>query len=91
MHLQETTQRGLTDPDFLAGVSLVHENGDKRVRMAHLAFLGSHCVNGVSALHTELLRKTVFHDLARHGADAHRQQDQRHHLPALAVRGQSAR
>jgi glycogen phosphorylase len=34
------------------------------VRMAHLAFLGSHTVNGVSGLHTELLRKTVFHDLA---------------------------
>ena len=43
------------------------------------------CVNGVSALHTDLLRKTVFHDLAAHDADAHRQQDQRHHLPPLAV------
>jgi glycogen phosphorylase len=32
--------------------------------MAHLAFLGSHVVNGVSVLHTDLLRKTVFHDLA---------------------------
>jgi starch phosphorylase len=64
-HLQETTARGMTDADFVASVSLIHENGDKRVRMAHLAFLGSNCVNGVSALHTELLRKTVFHDLAR--------------------------
>ena len=63
-HLQETTSRGLTDPDFVAAVSLVHENGDKRVRMAHLAFIGSKSVNGVSALHTDLLRKTVFHDLA---------------------------
>jgi starch phosphorylase len=34
------------------------------VRMAHLAFVGSHSVNGVSALHTELLRKTIFHDLS---------------------------
>ena len=33
--------------------------------MGHLAFLGSHRVNGVSALHTELLRKTVFKDLHR--------------------------
>ena len=64
-HLQETQRRGLHERDFLSGVSLVHENGDKRVRMAHLAFLGSHCVNGVSALHTELMRKTVFRDLAR--------------------------
>ena len=64
-HLQETEKRGFTDPDFLANVSLVHENGSKLIRMAHLAFVGSHCVNGVSALHTDLLRKTVFHDLAR--------------------------
>jgi starch phosphorylase len=64
-HLQETQRRGLHEKDFLSAVSLVHENGDKRVRMAHLAFLGSHCVNGVSALHTELMRKTVFRDLAR--------------------------
>jgi glycogen phosphorylase len=64
-HLQETQRRGLHEKDFLSAVSLVHENGDRRVRMAHLAFLGSHSVNGVSALHTELMRKTVFHDLAR--------------------------
>jgi starch phosphorylase len=56
---------GCSDPEFLANVSLVEENDEKRVRMAHLAFLGSHCVNGVSALHTELLRKTMFHDLAQ--------------------------
>jgi starch phosphorylase len=43
----------------------VQENGERRVRMAHLAFIGSHCVNGVSHLHTELMRKTVFHDLAQ--------------------------
>ena len=53
--------------------------------MGHLAFVGSHQVNGVSALHTELMRKTVFHDLAQTAPDAHRQQDQRHHLPALAA------
>jgi glycogen phosphorylase len=64
-HLQETERRGLHDRDFLSAVSLVQENGDKRVRMAHLAFLGGHCVNGVSNLHTELMRKTVFHDLAK--------------------------
>ncbi|HET7911465.1 MAG TPA: glycogen/starch/alpha-glucan phosphorylase, partial [Pseudolabrys sp.] len=44
---------------------LVEEGADRRVRMAHLAFLGSHAVNGVSHLHTDLLRVTVFHDLAR--------------------------
>ncbi len=63
-HLQETEKAGLTDPDFLANVSLVHENGGKLIRMAQLAYIGSHCVNGVSALHTDLLRKTVFRDIA---------------------------
>jgi starch phosphorylase len=63
-HLRAVERAGCADPEFLANVSLVEENGDKRVRMAHLAFLGSHCVNGVSALHTDLLRKTVFHNLA---------------------------
>jgi starch phosphorylase len=63
-HLQEVRARGLTDEDFLKSVSLVQE-GEKRVRMAHLAFVGAHCVNGVSALHTDLLRRTVFHDLAQ--------------------------
>ncbi len=66
-------------------VSLIHEDGERRVRMAHLAFVGSHAVNGVSALHTDLLRGNVFHDLARLDEDPHRQQDQRHHLPPLAV------
>jgi glycogen phosphorylase len=63
-HLKSVERAGCEDPDFLASVSLVEENGDKRVRMGHLAFLGSHCVNGVSELHTRLLRKTVFHDIA---------------------------
>lgn len=63
-HLQGVERAGHADSDFLARVSLVQENGEKRIRMGHLAFLGSHCVNGVSALHTELLRKTLFHDLA---------------------------
>src|SRR5258708_22005081 len=64
-HLKETEKRGLTDPQFVSNISLVHEDGTKCVRMAHLAFLGSHTVNGVSALHTDLLRKTAFHDLAK--------------------------
>jgi glycogen phosphorylase len=64
LHLEETSKRGKTDSHFLASVSLVKEDGNKRVRMAHLAFLGSRSVNGVSALHTDLLRRNVFHDLA---------------------------
>ena len=44
-------------------MSLIDEHAGRRVRMGNLAFLGSHKVNGVSALHTELMRKTVFRDL----------------------------
>jgi starch phosphorylase len=47
----------------ISAVSLIDENGTRRVRMGQLAFVGSHSVNGVSALHTELMKKTVFHDL----------------------------
>lgn len=47
----------------IANVSLIDENGGRRVRMGQLAFVGSHSINGVSALHTELMKKTVFSDL----------------------------
>ncbi|WP_442583813.1 glycogen/starch/alpha-glucan phosphorylase [Mesorhizobium sp. ASY16-5R] len=44
-------------------ISLIQEDGDRRVRMGNLAFAGSHSINGVSALHTELMKETVFADL----------------------------
>jgi len=47
----------------IANVSLIDENGGRRVRMGQLAFVGSHSINGVSALHTELMKQTVFADL----------------------------
>jgi starch phosphorylase len=62
-HLKAAEQAGIFDPAALAAVSLIQENGDKRVRMGHLAFVGSNRINGVSALHTNLMRKTVFRDL----------------------------
>ncbi|MBZ9860588.1 glycogen/starch/alpha-glucan phosphorylase [Mesorhizobium sp. CA12] len=49
--------------DQIARISLIQENGDRRVRMGNLAFVGSHSTNGVSALHTELMKETVFADL----------------------------
>jgi starch phosphorylase len=64
-HLEDATRRGLTDPEFIANISLIDEGGDRSIRMAHLAFVGSHHVNGVSALHTDLLKATVFHDLTK--------------------------
>ncbi|MDG3578801.1 glycogen/starch/alpha-glucan phosphorylase [Rhizobium sp. YJ-22] len=47
----------------IRSISLIDENGDRRVRMGNLAFVGSHSINGVSALHTELMKETVFADL----------------------------
>jgi starch phosphorylase len=64
-HLQQVRERFPGDDALVASVSLIHENDERRVRMGHLAFIGSHRVNGVSALHTNLLRRTVFHDLDR--------------------------
>lgn len=51
------------DDAFVAQISLIDENGERRVRMANLAFVGSHSVNGVAALHTHLMRETVFSGL----------------------------
>ncbi len=58
LHLDALT--GREDAPPLSAVSLIDENGGRRVRMGTMAFLGSHKVNGVSALHTELMRQTVF-------------------------------
>lgn len=49
-----------SDIEKMRACSLIEENGDKRVRMAHIAAVGSHAVNGVAALHTELLRTHLF-------------------------------
>jgi len=50
------------DPDILSRISLIEEGKDQKVRMSHLAICGSHSVNGVSRLHTELLKTTLFKD-----------------------------
>ncbi|MEI8258149.1 MAG: glycogen/starch/alpha-glucan phosphorylase, partial [Deltaproteobacteria bacterium] len=47
-----------------ARMSIIEEGGDRKVRMAHLAVVGSHAVNGVAALHTELLKRDVLRDFA---------------------------
>ncbi len=49
--------------DRIRSISLIQEDGERRVRMGNLAFCGSHSINGVSALHTELMKETVFSDL----------------------------
>ena len=49
--------------DKLNSLSLIDENDQKYVRMAHFASLGSHAINGVSEIHSEILKKTLFPDL----------------------------
>ncbi|MEO0405990.1 MAG: glycogen/starch/alpha-glucan phosphorylase [Cyanobacteria bacterium P01_A01_bin.135] len=48
--------------DYLARMSLIDETGERYLRMANLACVGSHAINGVAALHTELLKSTVLKD-----------------------------
>jgi starch phosphorylase len=63
MHLDGARKAGVTEPALLSSLSLIDEQAGRRVRMGNLAFVGSHKINGVSALHTDLMRKTVFRDL----------------------------
>ena len=63
--LRDARRLGGFDDRAIATLSLVDETGERRVRMANLAFVGSHSVNGVAALHTELMKQTVFADLHR--------------------------
>jgi starch phosphorylase len=53
------------DMDLLRRISIIDDSGEPRIRMAHLAIIGSHRVNGVSALHSELLRTVTFKDFDR--------------------------
>jgi glycogen phosphorylase len=50
------------DPARIARMSLIDESGERYVRMAYLATVGSHKVNGVAALHSQLLKETTLHD-----------------------------
>jgi starch phosphorylase len=61
--LGEARRSGQFADSSIGAISLIDEGGDRRVRMGNLAFAGSHSVNGVSALHTDLMKATVFADL----------------------------
>ena len=63
--LDEVSARFPQDDALLARVSLIDERGERCVRMAALAIVASHMVNGVSALHSELMVQTIFSDYAR--------------------------
>jgi starch phosphorylase len=62
--LDDLRQRYANDEARVARMSLIDERGDKLLRMAHLATVGCHAVNGVAALHSTLLRQTVLRDFA---------------------------
>ncbi len=59
--LEEVKQRFPGDPERLQKMSIIDDRGEKQVRMAYLAIIGSHSVNGVSALHSEILKDDLFH------------------------------
>jgi starch phosphorylase len=63
--LEEVRHRFPGDNDILKRMSIVGEEGGKRIRMAHLAIVGSHKVNGVAAIHTKLMKQTIFADFDR--------------------------
>jgi len=60
--LDEVRAKFPGDDSRIARLSLIDETGEKYVRMANLASVGGHAINGVAALHSELLKKTVLHD-----------------------------
>jgi starch phosphorylase len=63
--LEDVRHRFPGDVDLVRRVSLIDENGGKRVRMANLSIVSSHTVNGVSRIHTDLMRETIFADFDR--------------------------
>jgi starch phosphorylase len=60
--LDEVRMRYPGDEARVARMSIIDETGERYVRMAHLATVGSHAVNGVAALHSALLKQTVLRD-----------------------------
>jgi starch phosphorylase len=63
--LDDVRARHAGDDQLIQRLSLIDETGDKYVRMANLACVGSHAINGVAALHSELLKQTVLRDFYR--------------------------
>jgi glucan phosphorylase len=88
--LEEVRMRFLGDEDRIRRMSIIDESGERYVRMAHLACIGSHAINGVAALHTELLKSDVLQGLLRALAAEVQQQDQRRHPAPLDGAVQSA-
>jgi starch phosphorylase len=64
--LQKVEKVFESDRDLLKRVSIIDETTPQQVRMAYLAVVGSHTVNGVAALHSDLIKKNLFNDFIKY-------------------------
>lgn len=62
LHLERVKKAFPKDLDRMRRMSCVEEEGDKRINMAHLSIIGSHAVNGVAQLHSDILKASLFKD-----------------------------
>jgi len=60
LHLQNVAAKWPDNMDRIRRMSLIEEEGEKRVNMAHLSIVGSHATNGVARLHSEILKDSVY-------------------------------
>ena len=60
LHMEAVREKYGDDGEKLKALSCIEEDGEKRINMAHLAIIGSHAVNGVAAIHSDLIKKTLF-------------------------------
>ena len=60
LHMEAVREKYGEDGERMKALSCVEEDGEKRINMAHLAIIGSHAVNGVAAIHSDLIKKTLF-------------------------------
>jgi starch phosphorylase len=86
--LDEVRTRVPGDERLVPSVSLVEEGNQRHIRMANLAIVGSHSVNGVAAIHSRLLREMTVRDLAQSVPRAVHQQDQWRDAATLVAAGE---
>jgi len=60
LHMEKVREKYGEDYEKMKQLSCIEESGEKKINMAHLAIIGCHAVNGVAAIHSELIKKTLF-------------------------------